>query len=226
MPDLPGLHAGLSLVYKNTDHPDWAAAEQKREESLPAPDCATEPPSCAFLSGHFLEVVKTVPPNASPATFFWDTKAYNQLATQAFDRLNQLPESVQVHALKAQTFHDHRQNMEAANEWRAALNLSPADPNLKRQLSGALFDAKAYQSVMPLLKEQLAQDPKAPDLNYWMGASLWRTEQPEQALPYLELAVTGHPDNLAADAALGLALVALNKNAEAIPHLKKSPRAR
>ena len=36
------------------------------------------------------------------------------------------------------------------------------------------------------------------------------------------LGVQGHSENLPAEAALGLALVALNKNAEAIPHLKKA----
>jgi tetratricopeptide (TPR) repeat protein len=222
LPDLPGIHAGLALVYRETDHADWAAAEQKREEAIPPPDCAEQASACAFLAGQFLDAVKTAPAAAPPATLFWVTKAYNQLAVNAFDHLSQLPESVQIHALKAQTFHDHRQNLEAANEWRAALKLSPGDAKLKRELAAALFDAKDYQSAMPLLEEQLAQEPKAPDLNYLMGASLWRTEQPEKALPYLELAVQGHAEILPADAALGLTLVALNKNAEAIPYLTKA----
>jgi tetratricopeptide (TPR) repeat protein len=75
---------------------------------------------------------------------------------------------------------------------------------------------------MPFVKEQLALEPNAPDLNYLMGASLFRTEQAEKALPYLELAAGGHSELLAADAALGLALVSLGKNAEAIPYLKKA----
>src|SRR5260370_39510799 len=33
--DLPGLHAGLAKVYKSTGHADWAADEEKREQSLP-----------------------------------------------------------------------------------------------------------------------------------------------------------------------------------------------
>ena len=72
------------------------------------------------------------------------------------------------------------------------------------RLTTALFDANDYQSAIPLLEEQLAQEPKSPDLNYLLGASLWRSEQPEKALPYLELSVQNHSTNLPADAALGL----------------------
>jgi tetratricopeptide (TPR) repeat protein len=222
LPDLPGLHAGLALVYRNSGHDDWAAIEQKREETLPAPDCKAQTAECAFLAGHFLEAARAATPRASPATLFWATRAYNQLAVEAFDRLSQLPESVQIHALKAQTLHDHKQNLDAANEWRAALKLTPDDAELKRELASALFDAQDYQSAMPLLEEQVAQESKSADLNYLLGASLWRTEQPEKALPYLQLAVQGHATNLAADRALGLTLIALNKDAEAIPYLRKA----
>ncbi len=221
-PDLPGVHAGLAAVYRQTNHPDWAADEQKREETLPAPDCKLQAAECAFFSKHFVEAVKDAGPNASPSTLFWAIKAYNDLAVQAFDRLSGLPESVEIHALKAQILHDHKQDLEAANEWRAALKLAPEDPKVRRQLASALFDAKDYSAVIPLAQGQLTQTPRARDLNYLMGASLFRTEQPEKALPYLQLAVQGAPDVPVADAALGLTLVALQKNAEAIPYLKKA----
>ncbi len=221
LPDLPGLHAGLALVYRNTGHDDWAASEQKLEQTLPTPDCKTQTSECAFLSEHFLEAAASASTH-SPSDLFWATKAYNQLAVQAFDRLSELPESVQIHALKAQILHDHKQNLEAANEWRAALKLVPEDATVKLQLASALFDANDYQSAIPLLEEQLALEPKSPDVNYLLGASLWRTEQPERALPYLELSVQGHSTNLPAEAALGLTLVALNKNSEAISYLKKA----
>jgi predicted Zn-dependent protease len=153
---------------------------------------------------------------------FWATRAYNQLAGQAFEKLNQLPESIQIHALKAQTLTDHRQTLEAAAEWKAALKLAPDDSKLKREYASALFNAKDYQSAMPLLQELLTQEPNDANLNYLMGTSLFRTEQPEKALPMLELVVKSHPEILPADAALGLTLVALNKNADAIPYLKKA----
>jgi len=221
-PDLPGIHAGVAEVYRNTGHTDWAATEKEREETLARPDCKEQTPQCAFVSQHFTEVVKAVTPRATPTTLFWATKAYNALAVEAFDRLSQLPESEQIHAFKAQMLHDHKQDLEAASEWRAALKLAPDDAKIKRELAAALFDAKDYRSALPLAEEQLAQEPNSAELNYLMGASLFRTEQAEKALPYLQRAVQGHTDNLAADAALGLTLVSLNKSAEAIPYLKKA----
>ena len=112
--------------------------------------------------------------------------------------------------------------MEAANEWRAASKLAPDDEQVKREVAIALFDAKDYQATIPLVQEQLSREPNSPELNYLLGASLFRTEQPEKALPHLESGVQGHSDALPAEAALGLTLVALNRNAEAIPHLKKA----
>jgi tetratricopeptide (TPR) repeat protein len=209
-------------VYRNTNHADWAATEEQREKTLPAPDCKVQTAECAFLSRHLDETIRQAAPQASPAALFWATKAYNALALGAFDRLSQLPESVEIHALKAQMLHNHKQDLEAASEWREALKFAPDDINVKRQLASALFDAKDYRSAMPLIEEQLAQEPKAADLNYLMGASLYRTEQAEKALPYLETTVQGGTTNLAADAALGLTLVSLNKSAEAIPYLKKA----
>src|ERR1700693_361824 len=41
LPKLRGLHAGLAKVYQETGHPDWAAIEEKEEESLPSPRCST-----------------------------------------------------------------------------------------------------------------------------------------------------------------------------------------
>ncbi len=223
MPDLPGLHAGLAIVYRQTDHADWAEEEQKRESSLPAPDCTAQAAECAFLSGHFLESVKdSTSPTTSPVTLFWATRAYNQLAILAFDHLSQLPESVQIHALKAQTFHDHRQWQEAADEWRAALKLAPEDAKIKRELAGALFNAKDYQGTIPLVEELLKREPNSADLNYLMGASLLRMEQAEKAVTYLETAARIDPKLLPAESALGSALVEVNRNAEAVPHLKKA----
>ena len=223
LPDLPGIHAGLALVYRNTDHPEWADDEQKREATLPRRDCAAQPCECAFLSQHFLEASQgATAPGASASALFWATKAYNQLAVEAFDHLNQMPESVQIHAFKAQMLRDRKQNLEAANEWRAALKLAPEDRGLKRELALSLFDASDYQASMQLVQELLAEQPQSPELNYLLGASLFRTEQAERALPYLQLGVRGHSDVLPAEAALGLTLVSLSKNAEAIPHLKKA----
>ena len=221
-PDLPGIHAGLALVYRGAGHSDWASSEEKREASLPAPDCTREAAECEFLGKHFLRAAEAATSNATPATLFWGIKAYNQLAAEAFDHLNQLPESIELHAFKAQTLRDHNRSIDAVNEWRAAAKLAPNSPKVKRELASALFDAKDYQSAIPLLEEELRREPRAPDLNYMLGASLWHVEQAEKALPYLESSLRAGTPLTPADGVIGLVLVSLNRNTEAIPHLERA----
>ena len=216
-PDLPGLHAGLARVYRETGHPDWAAAEQKLET---APDCKAQTQACRFVRGDYLGATKIA--GKTESSLFWAARAYNQLAIDAFARLGQMRDSPELHALKAQIFHDHGQDMEAAKEWGAALAIAP-DPNdlrLKAELANALFLARDYAGAMPMIQQFLQREPEAADWNFMMGESLWRTQQAEKAVPYLERALKSDPKMLPAHAALGLALVSLGRNSEAIPHLE------
>jgi tetratricopeptide (TPR) repeat protein len=226
LPQLPGLHSGLARVYRSTGHPDWAAAEEQQEPHLASAACKGPADSaCQFAHGAFLTVVKSASGSKPDApALFWAARSYDALALQAFEHLGQLPESVELHALKAQILRDHGQNLEASKEWAAALAIAPDrnDPRLKTELATSLFLARDYQSAIPLIKELLSTDADAPDLNFMLGESLWRTQQADEALPYLQRALRKNPEMLPAHAALGLALASLNKSAEAIPHLEKA----
>lgn len=219
-PGLPGLHSGLARVYEKTGHTDWAATERTREAS--APCGPANGPACQFTGGSFRAAVKSAGSDAPG--LFWQARAYNALANQAFAQLNRLPESIEVHAVKAQMMHGHGQDGEAAKEWQAALALAPDknDPRLKAELASALFQAHNYNAAIPALRELLATDPESPDYNFMLGESLWRSQQPDAAAPLLEKAVTNRPDLLPAHAALGLTLAALGRNEAAIPHLERS----
>ena len=222
-PNLPGLHAGLARVYRETGHADWAITEEKLETNSSGLDCKLQLQACQFLRGNFSEATKAAAYNSAPG-LFWAARAYNQLALQTFARLGKLPESAELHTLKAQILHDHGQDLEAAKEWRAALALAPATntAQLKFELGKSLFLGRDYQAAIALLQELLSGDPGSPDLNFMLGESLWRTQQVENALPYLQKSLSASPEMLPAHAALGLALIALNKTTEAIPHLEKA----
>lgn len=218
-PDLPGVHVGLARVYRETGHPDWAAAEEKLE---PNPDCKAQTQACRFVHRDYLGAAKTASKTA--ASLFWAARAYNELAIESFGKLGQLPDSPEIHALKAQIFHDHGQDLESAKEWRAAIAIAPDpnDPRLKAELANALFLARDYAAAMPMIQQFLQGNPEAPDWNFMMGESLWRTQQAEKAIPYLERALKSDPKMLPAHAAIGLALVSLGRNSEAIPHLESA----
>jgi len=55
-----------------------------------------------------------------------------------------------------------------------------------------------------------------------MGESLLRTEQPGEAVPYLERALRADAKLTPAHASLGLALARMDRGREAIPHLEKA----
>jgi predicted Zn-dependent protease len=222
LPKLRGLHAALAKVYQETGHADWAAIEEKEEESLPPPSCSGDPAECYFVQNRFLESAKAAGTNPVAPSLFWGAKAYHQLALEAFARLGGLPESVELHALKAQAFHGHNQDIEAANEWRAALRLAPGNKRLENELATSLFLAHDYKAAMPMILELLPGDRNSPDLNFMMGESLLRTEQPDQAVAYLETALRANSKMLPAHASLGLALAKLDRSGDAIPHLEKA----
>ena len=226
LPQLPGLHSGLAQVYRGAGHPDWAIIEEKREPDFASATCKGPADfACQFARGEFLAVVKGASGKApDPASLFWATRSYNALALQSFEHLGQLPESVELHALKAQILRDHRQHLEASKEWLAALAIVPDrnDPRLKIELATSLFLARDYQSAIPVIRELLSTDADAPDLNFMLGESLWRTQKADEALSYLQRALQKNPEMLPAHAALGLALASLKKSAEAIPHLEKA----
>jgi tetratricopeptide (TPR) repeat protein len=223
LPALHGIHTAMAEIYRKTGHPEWAAQEEAKERALAPPDCTRHPAECQFLAGKDVSLAllpRTA--KADPETLYWQAMAANELALQAFFRLGQLPPSVELHQLKAEIARGQNQHLEAVQEWRAALELSPGNPRLKRELAVSLFMAGDFAAAQDLAAELLKANPQAPDLNFMVGDSLLRMERPEQALPYLQKALAGDPGMRAADASLGLALSRLGQHAEAIPHLERA----
>ncbi len=202
--------AGLAAVYRATNHADWAAAEEAKEKSLPPPDCIHEKPECEFSAGRYLAA-------ASAPSLYWRSRAYDELARDAFAKLGALPESVELHAIKAEIAASQGRHLDAAGEWRAARKLEPNDTNLELSVASALHDAGDYKGALAILTKV---NQKAPDIEYLIGNSLLRSEQPEEAIPHLEAALRGAPKLLPAQAALGSAYVTVGKPAAAIPHLQ------
>lgn len=222
LPNLHGIHAALADVYRKTGHADWAAQEDAKEAALESPDCKAHPAECEFLAGHDVQLINLPRASASAELLYWQAKAANELALQAFFRLGQLPESVELHQLKADIARGQGQHVDAAREWRAALALRPGNPALERELAVALFMSGDYASALDAARKLLKSQGASAEINFMAGDSLLRLEQPEQAIPYLRAALSADPKMLAADASLGLALSRLGKHAEAIAHLRKA----
>ena len=219
-PDLEGIHAGLAEVYRRTDHADWAAVEARKEKTPSGAACAARKPACEFLSGRYLESASAARVRTTPEARFWQVRAYDQLARAAFAKLGELPDSPQIHEVKATILRNQNQHLDAVKEWQEAMRLAPGNPAYARELADSLYMAKDYQQALAMFEQFLKAEPESGQLNYMTGDSLLRLGEVDKALPLLEKAVRRDAKLLAARASLGLAYARAGRTAEAIPHLE------
>jgi predicted Zn-dependent protease len=220
MPSLRSIHAEVAEVYRKTGHADWATIEDQKERQLPPPDCAVEKLACDFQAGRYRELIAWAQGQTTPESYYWRTRAYNRLALDAYSRLGELPPSEQMHELMAKMEYKRRQYVEAAKQWREALKFSPYNAYIKKQLAIALFQTGDLERARDLFQGLLQSKPESPELNYYFGDTLLKSQQPQAALPFLNKAISNDPELLAAHASLARAYLALGQAEKAIPHLK------
>jgi predicted Zn-dependent protease len=191
---IPGVHAGLAQIYKETGHSDLAAAEAELERAL-----------------------QPIPPPRPYETF-------RRLAREAYDHLKLLPSSAEAHLQAARELDEHGQYVQAAAEWREALKLSPGNPDAQMRLAWALYRSRDYDSAMrelaampesadvsflrgasllnleqpdkavPYLERALAAKPTFPSAQAALGQALLRVGKAEQAIPHLKAALPADED--------------------------------
>jgi predicted Zn-dependent protease len=215
-----GLHAQVAGVYRLSGHPDWAAVEEEKEQRLPEPDCRTQTLECRFREGQFLELLASSRSAHSAESYYWSSRAYNELALRAFARMGQLPPSPEQHELKAHIFNGQKRYAEAAQEWRDALAFSPSDKQIQKQLAITLKFSQGYAAALPLLQALLHQQPASAELNYLTGETLLDLQRTEEAIPLLVRAVGRDPNLIGARKGLGRAYLAAGRPRDAIPQLK------
>jgi len=231
MPGLRGIHQGVAQVYKMIGQPQWAAAEAAKEQNLPALACgdgAAAPPGralsrkleCAFFSGRYEQVVAATAGMTTREAYFWRTRAYNELARQAFASLAQIPFSAEVHELLGTILFNRKKYSESVQEWQEALKLAPENRYYQERLAIALSSSRDYESARPMLENLIRQSPDSVQLNYWLGYTLLSLLETERAVPYLEKAVAADPSVPAGHQQLASAYMQTNQAEKAIPHLK------
>jgi predicted Zn-dependent protease len=220
MPNLHGLHSAVAEIYRQSGHPEWARTEQQRETALPSLDCSSPTLECHFISGHYDDLIAAAKSGNTPESLYWITRAYNELALTAFDRLGQLPLSPQLHELKAHIYNNQKKYSEAAAEWRKALELLPADLQIKKNLALSLKLGEDYSAALPLFQELLHQQPDSAEFNYFVGDTLLDLQRAKEALPLLKRAVLRDPKSPAVHKSLARCELATGEPANAIQHLK------
>ena len=220
MPSLRGIHAAVAEIYRKTGHADWAAVEHEKERQLSPADCAHDKLECDFQAGRYHELLAAAQAQTTPESYYWRTRAYNALARAAYTHLGQLPSSAPVQELMAKMEFKRRQYVEAAKHWEEALKFSPADAYIKEQLAISLFQTADLNRARELFEDLLKSEPESPELNYYLGDILLKSQKPADALPFLNKAIHHDPGLLPAHASLARTYLALGQADRAIPHLK------
>ena len=246
MPALRGVHAAVAEIYRKTGHPDWAAQEEQQERGVSPQTCsdmasgrglgaagndrAVEPRTdarvrpqrleCDFRAAQYHELLAESKGVRNAETDFWRTRAYNELARQAFRRLAQLPPSGEVHELLAKIHFGQRNYPAAAKDWQEALKFSPESPYYHRELAISLSASGDHEHAQPLLSDLIKRSPDSVELNYWLGFTLLSLEKAEEAIPFLRKAVKGDPGMLESQRDLARAYLRIGVVKEAVPHLR------
>ena len=219
-PVLRGIHKALGEIYRQTGHSDWADTEEEKESQLSPPECISPTLECHYLASRYSELIAAAEGANTADSFYWRSRAYNELALRAFTQLGQLPPSAELHELKAHIYNSQKRYAEAASEWREALVFSPTDVDLQKQLAISLKLSQDYRAALPLFEVLLRRQPASAELNYLVGDTLLALQRADEAIPLLNRAVLHDPKSLAAHKSLARADLAAGKAIEAIPHLK------
>ena len=221
-PDLPGLHAARAAIYRQTEHADWAAVEEKRESDVPKPDCASHKAACSYLAGDWLSSLGEAEKSAAAEHLYWASLACGTLAEQSFQHVADLPASAEIHELMAESNQRTGRRVEAVEEWRKALALAPDDRRIKGRLAESLIRDRKYQDAEQLLKPLAAAHPENGEWQYLLGEALFEQRRADAALPYLIAAARLMPSHLPTSEVLGRAYLAVGQAAKAVTLLEKA----
>lgn len=220
LPALPGLHAEIANIYKETGHPDWARVEEKKERLNAPLHCKTEQLACDYQEARYDRLIATASRNVSARSYYWESKAYLHKSTAAFAHLSELPPSVEFYEITAKFDLAKGDFRNCLKEWQEALKLSPNNPEIREKLAVAYKRVGDQEDARRLLAGLVAKQPENSNINYLFGDTLLNLRQPSQAIPYLEKAVRLNPGMLAAQGSLAKAYFETGQAKKAIPHFK------
>jgi predicted Zn-dependent protease len=216
------------------DDPLNSPVAQRQSQQAPVSPLEARKLECDFWAGRYRELVASAASlvtlsamnNRRPARedqtpiYYWQSRAYNELALEAFSRLSQLPPSVEQRELTARIYRNEGRYLESAKEWREALNLSPGNSKIQKELALSLSLIGDREGALQLLEGLVKREPSSAELNYLLGDTLLNTQKPGQAIPFLKKAVERDSKRLSAQSSLARAYIQIGQAAKAVPHLK------
>lgn len=221
-PDFAEAHEAVARIYEQKGEASWAAVERERARAIPAPDCRSPSLECDFRAGRFQAVWTAAKALAhSDRGRYWQSRAADELAREAFARLAKLPPSAEALLVRVQVLRGQRQPPgELILEMKKAIATWPDDLRLRRELANLLYLVHDLDGARPLLEDLLKREPESVELAVQLAATWLEAQQAARAVPLLEKAVKQEPKHLRAQALLGRAQLEVGNAAQAIVHLE------
>jgi tetratricopeptide (TPR) repeat protein len=221
-PSLTDAHRAIVSIYRATGHPDWAAMEEEKNPQRPQADCMGNHLPCLFAQERYDDLLVAAKNQGTAESYYWQVRAYTELAQRSQAKLMELPDSAEIHQLIAVQYDIRGLYLEAVQEWRRALAFQPGNRNFKRKLAQSLSSSGEWSSTVEITSELLKTEPDSADIRFLLGNALLKMQLPEQAVVHLKKAVSLEPNSLPANSALGQAYLRLGRFRDAIPHLQSA----
>jgi tetratricopeptide (TPR) repeat protein len=219
LPSMLSIHDAIARIYEQTGHAAWATRERTRG-AIPAAACSQRPALCEFRAGRYAAVLSASVASSDPESRYWRARAAAELAGAAFARLATLPESAELHAVRATAARDEDRHQDAVKELAAAVALAPGNPVLTYELAAACYAARDFERTLSTLTPLLRERPDDVRAAKLAGYALLQLRQPDDALPLLERASAADRQDAAARLALGRAHLQRGDFADAVRRIE------
>jgi tetratricopeptide (TPR) repeat protein len=150
-------------------------------------------------------------------------RAHTLVARDSYAAMYKLaPDSWQVHRALGESYAETGKTAEAISEYQTALALQPQNPDLYEALGNAYQKVSKFVEATQAYEQELRLSPNNMVAIYNLGKiAVENQENPKAGVPLLETVVKNYQHSAPADFYLGLGLVKLGRDHDAIPYLEK-----
>jgi tetratricopeptide (TPR) repeat protein len=229
-PKLPGAHMFLGVVNYQMQRLDKAREALQDEIALNEKNAEAEMwlGVVELADGH---PEKAVPPLDRAAQLApndlnvldYRARAHTLVARDSYAAMYKLaPDSWQVHRALGQSYAETGRTAEAIAEYKTALAMQPQNSDLYEAMGNAYQKISKFAEAKQAYEQELRFSPHNMVALYNLGKiAVENQEDPKAGVPLLEEVVKAYRHSAPADFYLGLGLVKLDRDEDAIPYLEK-----
>jgi tetratricopeptide (TPR) repeat protein len=229
-PKLPGAHMFLGVVNYQMHRLDKAREALQDEIALndKNPEAEMWLGVVELADGHPEKAIAPLDRAAELApndlnVLDYRARAHTLVARDSYAAMYKLaPDSWQVHRALGESYAETGKTAEAISEYKTALAMQPQNSDLYEALGNAYQKVSKFPEANQAYEQELRLSPDNMVALYNLGKiAIENQEDPKAGVPLLEEVVKVYRHSAPADFYLGLGLVKLGRDRDAIPHLEK-----